>query len=571
MNMSFATVDRDGREIIDAQEFIKDRLYFATFRSKPRQKQTMHFFCVDDEFVYESFYADFGPLNLAMLYRYCMKVNKKLKQPSLRSKKIIHYTSYDARKRANAAYLICCYAVLYLKKTPEEAFAPFRNGKGHQFYTFRDASYGACNYKLTVPHCIAGCYKAHQTGYLNFSTFDVDEYEHYERVENGDFNWVVPNKFLAFSGPHNKSRIENGYPLHAPEAYIPYFKEHNVTTVIRLNKRLYDAKRFTDSGIAHYDLFFVDGSTPTDAILRKFLTIAETTQGGIAVHCKAGLGRTGSLIACWMMKHHKFTAPEAIAWLRIARPGSVIGPQQQYLEEKQSQMWAQGEVYQSCITSTDTALNGLTDKVTAMQLEDQNDENKSITQGDELRRLKAQRLARHPRSATTGAMSYDDSPAMNTRSSTLSDARGAQVSPLKPTTITSLNMRSRPLVADHRISSKDKSQPAILSDAQPETDSRPPSSTRKRQCKRYFHRTQTPSPSQPKSQSKEQIKTKSRQRSAPPLHSSPLHHDVPETDKVIHTAYNPRRTPPVPAHRQCYTGFSLSHPSNDNQNERLSR
>ena len=28
-----------------------------------------------------------------------------------------------------------------------------------------------------------------------------DEYEHYERVENGDFNWIVPGKFLAFSGP----------------------------------------------------------------------------------------------------------------------------------------------------------------------------------------------------------------------------------------------------------------------------------------------------------------------------------------------------------------------------------
>ena len=41
-----------------------------------------------------------------------------------------------------------------------------------------------------------------------------------------------------------------------------------MTTVIRLNKRMYDAKRFTDAGIAHYDLFYVDGSTPTDAILR---------------------------------------------------------------------------------------------------------------------------------------------------------------------------------------------------------------------------------------------------------------------------------------------------------------
>lgn len=47
----------------------------------------------------------------------------------------------------------------------------------------------------------------------------------------------------------------------------------------------------------------------------------------------AGLGRTGTLIGCYIMKHFKFTAPECIAWLRICRPGSVIGPQQNYLEE----------------------------------------------------------------------------------------------------------------------------------------------------------------------------------------------------------------------------------------------
>ena len=32
----------------------------------------------------------------------------------------------------------------------------------------------------------------------------------FQRVENGDLNWIIPGKFLAFSGPHNKSRIENG-------------------------------------------------------------------------------------------------------------------------------------------------------------------------------------------------------------------------------------------------------------------------------------------------------------------------------------------------------------------------
>lgn len=77
-----------------------------------------------------------------------------------------------------------------------------------------------------------------------------------------------------------------GYHQHSPEAYIPYFKNHNVTTIIRLNKRMYDAKRFTNAGFDHYDLFFADGSTPTDAIVKEFLDICENAEGAIAVHCK---------------------------------------------------------------------------------------------------------------------------------------------------------------------------------------------------------------------------------------------------------------------------------------------
>lgn len=34
---------------------------------------------------------------------------------------------------------------------------------------------------------------------------------------------------------------------------------------------------------------------------------------------------------------------ETIAWLRICRPGSIIGHQQEWLEEKQAEMWAQGD------------------------------------------------------------------------------------------------------------------------------------------------------------------------------------------------------------------------------------
>lgn len=328
-------------------EFLEGRLYFATLRSRPRSSSSCHYFTTDEELVYENFYADFGPLNLAMLYRFCQKLHKKLKSQSLARKRIVFYTSHDSYKRVNAAYLIGSYVIIYHKKTPEEAFRPLVTAQSPPFLPFRDAAMGPCTFDLTLQHCFQAVYKAVQFGFLDFSTFNVDEYEHYERVENGDFNWIVPGKYIAFAGPHNKSRIENGYPLHAPEFYYPYFKAHNVTTIVRLNKRMYDAKRFLDAGFEHKDLFFVDGSTPTDTIVRRFIAASEATDGALAVHCKAGLGRTGTLIACYIMKHYKFTAAETIAWIRICRPGSIIGPQQNFLQEKQPYLWAWGDMERS--------------------------------------------------------------------------------------------------------------------------------------------------------------------------------------------------------------------------------
>ena len=76
--------------------------------------------------------------------------------------------------------------------------------------------------------------------------------------------------------------------------------------MIRLNESKYDAIHFTKNKIAHNDLFFVDGSTPPDEIVSKFFKITEEhfsakDPGAIAIHCKAGLGRTGTLIGLWAM------------------------------------------------------------------------------------------------------------------------------------------------------------------------------------------------------------------------------------------------------------------------------
>lgn len=53
------------------------------------------------------------------------------------------------------------------------------------------------------------------------------------QVENGDLNWLVDGKFLAFAGPHSRSEMtKEGYRTLTPRNYIPYFKKHNVTLVV---------------------------------------------------------------------------------------------------------------------------------------------------------------------------------------------------------------------------------------------------------------------------------------------------------------------------------------------------
>ncbi|AWP04637.1 putative dual specificity protein phosphatase CDC14A-like [Scophthalmus maximus] len=324
-----------------------DRLYFATLRVKPKNTANTHYFSTDEEFIYESFYADFGPLNLAMLYRYCCQLNKKLKSFTMSKKKLVHFTCSDQKKRANAAVLISAYAVIYLKRSPEEAYRTLLSGNNTGYLPFRDAAVGECSFNLSVFDCLQAIRKASQYGFLDFESFCVEEYEHYERVENGDMNWIIPGKVLAFSSPHPRSKIENGYPLHAPEAYFAYFCQNNIRAVVRLNRKLYDSRRFENAGFDHHDLFFLDGTLPSDLIMRRFLHVCESTEGAVAVHCKAGLGRTGTLIGCYLMKHFRFTAAEAIAWIRICRPGSIIGQQQNFLEEKQHSLWVQGDVHRS--------------------------------------------------------------------------------------------------------------------------------------------------------------------------------------------------------------------------------
>ena len=251
---------------------------------------------------------------------------------------VLHLVEDDPRLKANSAVLAGVYAVLFGEMTPEEAWSAI--SQLEPFAQFRDASVGSSSYHITVLDCVRAMHAAACVGLVDFHTenpsIPIKDHAHYEKLEHGDLTWVVPRKALAFSGPLERRTKMNGLKTHIPEDYWEYFKRHNISAIVRLNNKVYDSKRWTNGGFRCYELFFADGSTPPESILTRFFEIMEREPGAVAVHCKAGLGRTGTLLGCYCMHHYGLTANQAIAYLRMCRPGSVIGAQQRWLQEAEA-------------------------------------------------------------------------------------------------------------------------------------------------------------------------------------------------------------------------------------------
>lgn len=345
------------REILSqALHIVPDRLAFlcgpSVSLSSLQQTFPHHtIICIDEELVYEPFYSDFGPLNLGHTYDFCMRVLDAMEKVRGTGRPAYVYSGAHAWLKANATVLVGIFHVLYMPSTSEKTWE-LLSSLG-PFNTFRDASTGPSLMPLTIDDVLKGMRAAHKAGFLPWvgqaDLFDLEEYRHYEQVQNGDLNWVIPNKIIAFAGPSRKNEYTRGYKSWRPEDYWNYFSRSDVTDVVRLNNDSgrpgYEASQFVMGGYNHHDLCFPDGTCPTDDIVEAFLQICESSEGVVAIHCKAGLGRTGVLIGLYLMKHYSFTAKEAVAYLRVCRPGSVIGQQQTFLEFKENVMWQSGQEF----------------------------------------------------------------------------------------------------------------------------------------------------------------------------------------------------------------------------------
>ena len=98
----------------------------------------------------------------------------------------------------------------------------------------------------------------------------------------------------------------------------------------------------------------------------------------MAFQCKAGLGRTGTLIGAYLVWKYGFTASEAIAFMRIVRPGCVVGPQQQFMYCKQLE-WCKWAAVDEMRRNQVTSALATTSIVTPATPPAENEENEPMT------------------------------------------------------------------------------------------------------------------------------------------------------------------------------------------------
>jgi len=134
-----------------------------------------------------------------------------------------------------------------------------------------------------------------------------------------NFSFLIPGILAGSAIP--------GYWQDNLEEELLHLKDKRIIAIISLTEWTLNRSVVARSGITHYcHIPIPDFGCPTfeqiEQMLQFIETVTSTKQGAVLIHCFAGQGRTGLMLAAYLISKGK-SATEAIDTVRTKRPGSI--------------------------------------------------------------------------------------------------------------------------------------------------------------------------------------------------------------------------------------------------------
>lgn len=134
---------------------------------------------------------------------------------------------------------------------------------------------------------------------------------------------------MSSMAPHNFSWVDQGkvagLALPRYPAEYQFLLDNGVKHLVSLTERR-PPNHDSCPGLTQHHVKIRDFTPPSPAQVDEFLSIVEDANAkgeGVAVHCMHGFGRTGTMLACYLVKTRKLSGIEAINEIRKLRPGSI--------------------------------------------------------------------------------------------------------------------------------------------------------------------------------------------------------------------------------------------------------